>query len=229
MKIFKIIARLLFSLCLPVLLFTASVSLAANSPQLYEYGFNKYDVSKVTGLAPAELDKIAQGLIGYWNSGDETFNITVTKNGQPFTIFNEREVQHLKDVKAMFRLVYKCLLGSFIYALLYVLATLFWWRDRRQLALGLMWGSGFSIALMAALGLAAIFDFHWLFWQFHLISFANDLWLLNPATDYLIMLFPEGFWFDAAIFCSVLKIVLALILGGVGWWMRRKYRDVKYG
>jgi integral membrane protein (TIGR01906 family) len=226
MNIVKIIARWLFSLCMPVLLFTFSVTLAANCIWLYEYGFNKYDVGKVTGLAPEEMEKVAQGLIGYWNSGDETFNITVTKDGQAFTVFNDKEVQHLVDVKAIFRLVYKCLLGSFIYALIFLGLNLFLWRDRRQLAWGLIWGSGFSILVMLVLGLAAIIDFHWLFWQFHLLSFANDLWLLNPTRDYLIMLFPEGFWFDAAIFCSVLKIALALILGGVGWWLLRRPRLV---
>ena len=225
MKIVKIIAQWLFSLCLPVFLFTFSISLAANLPWLYEYGFNKYDVSKVTGLAPAELEKVAHGLIGYWNSSDDTFNITVIKDGQPFTVFNEREVLHLKDVKAVFRLVYKCLLGSFIYVLCYLGAVLFWWRDKKRLALGLMWGSGFSIALMVARGLAAIFDFYRLFWQFHLVSFTNDLWLLDPARDYLVMLFPEGFWFDATMFCSALKIVLAVILGGLGWWIKRKFNN----
>ena len=223
MKTVKILAQWLFVLCLPVLLFTASVSFAANSSWLYEYGFNKYDVSQVTGLAPAELEKVARGLISYWNSGDETFNITVIKEGQPFTLFNEREVNHLKDVKAIFQLVYKLLMGTGIYALIYTGIALFWWRDKRRLGLGLLWGSGLSIALMVALGLAAIFDFHWLFWQFHLASFTNDLWLLDPTRDYLAMLFPEGFWFDAAIFCSAFKIVMALILGGVGWWVKKKY------
>jgi integral membrane protein (TIGR01906 family) len=224
MKITKLVARWLFSLTIPVLLFTISVSFAANSAWLYEWGFSRYDVGSVTGLAPEELDKIAHGLIDYWNSGDETINITAIKDGQSFTVFTEREVSHLVDVKAMFRLVYKCLMGSFIFALIFLVLNLFLWRDRRQLAWGLIWGGIFSIAIMVALGLAAIIDFHWLFWQFHLVSFANDLWLL-PFNDYLIMLFPEGFWFDAAIFCTVLKIVMALILGGVGIWILRKYRN----
>jgi hypothetical protein len=45
--------------------------------------------------------------------------------------------------------------------------------------------------------------------------------VLNPATDYLIMLFPRGFWFDAAIFCAAGTAFLALVLGGVGWWRIR--------
>ncbi|MDD2471668.1 MAG: DUF1461 domain-containing protein, partial [Dehalococcoidales bacterium] len=41
-----------------------------------------------------------------------------------------------------------------------------------------------------------------------LISFSNDLWLLDPAKDYLIMMFPQGFWADAAL------LVAALTAGG---------------
>jgi len=68
---------------------------------------------------------------------------------------------------------------------------------------------------MLALGLGMLLNFDRLFLQFHLISFANELWLLDPTKDYLIMLFPRGFWYDAAIFCASLTAGLAVILGGV--------------
>jgi uncharacterized membrane protein len=51
--------------------------------------------------------------------------------------------------------------------------------------------------------------------QFHLLSFSNQFWQLNPAKDYLIMLFPGGFWSDAALFCALATVGLAVILGGV--------------
>ena len=219
MKITKKIFLVLFVLALPVMLFTTSVSTAANCIWLYRYGFARYGVSETTGLSGAELDKAARGLIDYFNNSDAEISVTVIKDGQPFTLFNEREVGHLVDVKALFRFVYKCLLISFIYVLVFALVSLFLWKDKRLLATGLVWGSGLSILLMVILGLAALVDFRWLFWQFHLLSFTNDLWLLDPSTDYLIMLFPEGFWFDAAIICSAFKVLLALILGFVGWKM----------
>jgi integral membrane protein (TIGR01906 family) len=222
MKNVKIIAQWLFILCLPVLLLTASVSGAANSLWLYKYGFNKYDISQVTGLAPAELDKAARGLIGYFNSGDELIDLTVEKEGKPFTLFNEREVSHLKDVKGLFRLVYKILLGSMVYALVFIGLNLFWWRDKRRLGGGLFFGSCLTLALMVALGLVMAFDFDQFFLQFHMLSFANDFWMLDPAEDYLIMLFPQGFWFDAALFCAIVTAAGAVIIGGVGWWQLRK-------
>jgi len=68
---------------------------------------------------------------------------------------------------------------------------------------------------MLALGLGTLLGFDQLFWQFHLISFANELWMLDPTKDYLIMLFPQGFWYDATLFCALSTAGLAIILGGV--------------
>jgi len=36
------------------------------------------------------------------------------------------------------------------------------------------------------------------------------------------MLFPRGFWYDAALFCALSTAVGALILGGVGWWLKKR-------
>jgi integral membrane protein (TIGR01906 family) len=138
------------------------------------------------------------------------------------TLFSEREVTHLKDVKGLFSMVYKVLLGSFIYAVVFIGLSLFWWRDRKLLGGGLFFGGCLTLALMLVLGLVIAFDFEGFFLQFHLLSFANDLWMLNPATDYLIMLFPQGFWFDAALFCALATAGGALILGVVGWWQWRR-------
>lgn len=217
----KIAAKWLFIICLPALLLTASVSWAVNSQWLYQYGFDEYNVSQTTGLAQSELEKAAEGLIDYFNSGEETISLTVMKDGEAFELFNAREVAHLRDVKGLFRLVYWVLLGTVVYACIYAFVSFFWWKDRRRLAWGLVGGGGLTLVLMLALGLAALLDFDWLFLQFHLLSFANELWMLDPATDYLIMLFPRGFWFDAAIFCALATAVGALILGGVGWWRLR--------
>ena len=215
MKILGIVARWLFILCLPLLLLTASIGVAVNSLALYEYGFQKYDVSETTGLAEAELETAAMGLISYFNSGEEYITLTVVKDGEPFELFNEQEVAHLRDVKDLIQLDYHFLLGTLIYMLGYAGFSLIWRKDWRWLARGAVVGSGITLVLMLALGLGILLDFDQLFWQFHIISFANELWQLNPATDYLIMLFPQGFWYDAASFCTLAVALGAVVLDGV--------------
>ena len=217
MKGLVIAAKWLFILCLPVLLLTASIGWAVNSQWLYKYGFEKYNVSQTTGLAEVELEKAATGLISYFNWGDEHISLTVIKDGEPFELFNQREVAHLRDVKGLIRLDYWVLLGTLIYTLSYAGVSLFWRRRRywRRLGWGVVSGSGITLALMLAIGLGILLNFDQLFYQFHLLSFTNELWQLDPTRDYLIMLFPGGFWYDAAIFCALATAGLAIILGGV--------------
>lgn len=216
MKILMLVARWLFVLCLPLLLLSASIGGMFNSLALYHYGFDKYGVSQTTGLPDAELDKAARGLIHYFNSGDEYINLTVVKNGQTYTLFNEREVVHLKDVKGLFRLDYWIFLGALIYALIYV-SFFIWLRAWRRLSAGLVWGGGLTLGLMLLFGLSAMLNFDQFFLQLHLLSFANELWQLNPSQDYLIMLFPGGFWYDVTLFIAIATSVGAVILGGVGY------------
>lgn len=215
MKPLFILARWLFILCLPLLLIAASIGLAFNSQWFYEYGFKKYDVDQTTGLAQSELSKVAAGLIAYFNSGDELIDLTVTKDGKPFPIFNQKEITHLKDVKDLFRFDYTVLLVTFLYALLYAAAMFFWRKESRQLAKEALYGAGLTLFLMVALGISALIDFDGLFLQFHLLSFANEFWMLDPTKDYLIMLVPRGFWFDAVLFVVLMVLAGALILGGV--------------
>ena len=190
-----------------------------NSSGLYSYGFEKYDVSRTTGIAETELEKAATELISYFNSGDEYINVKVMKNGETFQLFNQREIIHLRDVKRLIRLDYYLFLGTLIYVLGYSIASLFWRKKRywRQLAWGVASGSSITLALMLVIGLGTLFNFDQLFLQFHLLSFSNDLWLLDPSRDYLIMLFPGGFWYDVAIFCALVTAGLALILGGAAF------------
>ena len=227
MRILGIIAKWLFILCLPLLLLTASLGWTINSLWLYKYGFEKYNVSQTTGLAEVELEKAAKGLISYFNSNKEYINLTVLKDGSPFELFNQREVIHLKDVKGLIWLDYWVLLGTLIYALGYAGVSLLWQkgRYRRQLAWGGVGGSSATLALMLALGLGMLTGFDQLFLQFHLISFTNELWQLDPSKDYLIMLFPQGFWLDATLFFAIATVVGAVVLGGAaGVYLKRTKR-----
>lgn len=224
MIVTKTATRWLFIAALPFLLLTASISSAVNCPALYRHGFTTYDISLATGFDEATLDEIAVGLIHYFNAGDDAIDITVTKDGASFSLFNGRETGHLKDVKGLFRFGYAVLLGTLVYAVLFLLAALVWWKDRRALGTGLLFGGGLTLVLMAVFGIIMAVDFNAFFLQFHLLSFANDLWLLNPATDYLIMLFPEGFWFDAAFVIAAGAAGGALLAGLLGWFLRKTER-----
>jgi len=201
-------------------LLTASIGWAANSLWLYENGFEKYSVRQYPELAEFDLEKIATGLIAYFNSGDEYISLTVMKDGEPFELFYEQEIIHLKDVKGLIWLDYRLLLGTLIYVLAYAGVGLFWRRDRRRVAWGVVWGSSITLGIIAALGIVStLVDFGEAFTQFHFLAFTNELWMFDPTKDYtkdyLIMLVPEPFWYEATLICGGITAGLAVILGGV--------------
>lgn len=223
MKALATSAKWLFMLCLPVLLITASLGWAANSLWLYKYDFEKYNVSQTTGLPDSELENIYAELISYFNSDADYINITVVRDGESFELFNQREIIHLRDVKRLIQLDYGVGLGTLVYILAYAGVCLFWKKRRywRHLAWGLVGGGGITLGLMLASALGILLSFDWLFWQFHVISFSNQFWLLDPTKDYLKMLFPDGFFYEATMLCAAVTAALAIILGGVGgWWLR---------
>jgi len=213
-KALSTINAILFIICIPLLLITTNVRFAVNDMRLYEYGFNKYHISEESGLNKGNLTEIAHELITYFNSNEEYADISV---------YNQRDIAHLKDVKGLIQLVYRLQFVALGYIVVYILFNLLimgsaFWRD---LARRLIWGSWTTIALLAALGLAAVVDFDQFFLLFHLVSFRNDFWQLYPG-DKLLLMFPEGFFQDAALFIAGAAILEAIIIGAAAWYFLKR-------
>ncbi len=212
------LSTLVFAVCVPCFLITAAVAWAFNDPGLYHRGFQKYGVSRVTGINESDLRKVGTELRSYFNSGNEPLSIKARVYGEELELFNEREVLHMRDVK---RLVW----GVYVIALLsglYLAAVTGWDLTRRRRyayrlwARRAIWGGGVTIGLIVLFGLFALTGFDSLFTTFHRISFANNLWQLDPRRDYLLMLFPLGFWFDATVSVALRAIAGALIFMAAG-------------
>ncbi|UCC61062.1 MAG: TIGR01906 family membrane protein [Dehalococcoidia bacterium] len=221
MRALSALSIVLFVFCIPILLITTNLRLAANETRLYEYGFNKYDVSAATGLDAAELRDFANQMITYFNSDDELFETE---------LFNEREIAHLKDVKGLIRLAYYLQLASAIYIALYIAGS-FAVRRRAlwpDFAKRLVWGGGTTVAFLAIFGFWAATDFDSLFLLFHLVGFRNDLWQLYPG-DTMILMFPQGFFNEAALFVAGATIVEAIMIAGAAWGLPKLIRRLKTG
>ncbi len=232
MKVVDAVLRWLFILCMPLLLLAAAFRIPASSAFFYEYLFNKYQVGTTTGLDQTGLHQAAQGMVDYFNSDQQYIDLTVTKNGQPFKLFNEREIVHLKDVKSLFRFDLHVLWVTGALALVFVgYSILRGGNGRRRLAQGALIGGALTLGLMAAIGIGMLFDFDTLLLQFHLLSFANDFWQLDPTRDYLIMLITHGVMYEGAFTVAGATALGALVVGGAGGgyllYLRSKDRRAK--
>ena len=231
MKVARGVAFWLFLCCLPVLIVATNLGWAVSEIRLYEYGFDKYQISQATGIDELELKRIAQHLIDYFNLGADSAQLGVVRGGEELNLFNERELVHLEDVRDLIQLDHWVLSGAFALMVICALVLLLWLKDGwRTLVNGLFWGSLTTLGLVIVLALWALFGFEQLFILFHLVSFSNTYWVLDPARDYLIMLFPGGFFYDAALFVFGVVIAEGLLVGGVAFGvLRSKGGGVGFG
>lgn len=102
----------LFIVAVPLFLVTASVTWAFNSPGLYNDGFGKYSISRISGITDTDLSQVGADIRSYINSGDEPLSVQTRILGEKRDLFNDREVAHMKDVKQLVRGVYVLALVS---------------------------------------------------------------------------------------------------------------------
>ena len=208
---------MLFVPAFAIFIVAAGVTWALNDLGLYNRGFEKYGISRATGITPAGLHDAGATIRNYFNSADEPLVVRAVVYGEERELFTEKEVHHMRDVKGLVRGVY--LVGGG--ALVYILGVLIGGYAgsgssyTRQLARMLLWSGVATLVALVVFGVFAAVAFPWLFWVFHLVSFSNDLWLLDPRNDYLLIMFPLGFWFDATmrVAATAAASACALIIG----------------
>ncbi len=229
-KIAEKVIYWLFVCCLPVLLVTSTIRWEINELRLYDYGFDKYQISQATGIDKLELRRVARHLIDYFNSRIDTAQITVAKGGEEFSLFNERELIHLRDVKDLIQMDYRVQMVALSLMVICVFVLIFGFRAGWLIFVrGLFWGGIFTLGLVVVLALWALFGFEQLFILFHLVSFPNEYWILDPARDYLIRLFPEGFFYDAALLGFAAILLKGVFISGVTFGILRLVDKAKEG
>jgi len=225
------LASALFIACIPVFLLLSNVRIAATEEAVYGYGFSAYNVPAVTGLDRAQLDRAASEIVDYFTSGDpdSLLDIRVTmQGGEPQPLYSEREVIHMRDVKQLFQFFFRMHEFTFVYIVVYVAGVYLWSREQslRRLARQAVTAGVVTAVALGLAAMAVLVGFDELFTGFHIISFSNDFWQLDPTRDRLVQMFPMGFWFDVSIGVGVLTILQGglVALGGYAYleWSERR-------
>ncbi len=122
-------------------------------------------------------------------------------------MYNVRELQHMRDVKAVTQIMFT---AASVIGLM-VLASLAWlWRTSpTRVRQGLLNGSLLTLSLIAVIVILAITSWDVFFTGFHDLFFADGTWQF-AYSDTLIRLFPEQFWFDAALVIGGLTSLTAV-------------------
>jgi len=171
--------------------------------------------AKAAGVDEETLGRIGDMLMDYLDGARGDLNMTAQVNGAGQSVFNEREVAHMADVKRLFDLERRVVPAFFFpgVALLAVGLIGGGWAGRLRRA-GLT-GQIFWLSLLAFMAVWAAIDFNGVFRIFHRLLFTNDLWLLNPETDLMIRMLPEPFFMKLALRAAVWMLAGQLLLAAL--------------
>lgn len=214
------LARALLAVALPVfLLLTGARLVTTNTFVRLEYNRPGFPDDPY-GLTRDQRLEYAPYTLEYLRSDkDITYLAALQLEGEP--MFTTRELRHMEDVKVVMRAAFRLHL-ALAGLLLGIGLGLAWYRPARTaLRRGLSAGALYTLALIGVLVVVVVAGWDRFFETFHRVFFDGDSWVFSRRTT-LIRLFPEQFWFDAALTIGTLAVVGSLlILLAVAVWERR--------
>lgn len=212
MKKFNSFLSVLFGFFLLVALLLQVLDAACFDLSFYTKEYQKYNNAEIIGISDEELMDTTEVLLDYITDKREDMVAYATIDGVEREVFNQREKDHMVDVKKLYLLAmtvkHICAFAAIGIAVYFAFTHKK--QALKQLAKGYQRACGIFVAILAGLALAAYIDFTRFWTLFHQILFSNDLWLLNPKTDIMILMVPEGFFYDL-----VFKIAFWFILIGI--------------
>ena len=184
---------------------------------VYEREYTKYQVLRELDMEMEEAMYVTREMMAYLKGDRERLSVVTTVEGTEQDFFNEQDRLHMDDVQGLFLGGLALRRGAFavLAAALVFLAAACRKEMWRTLARSFQAVLGILAALILFLGIAMARNFNAVFTKFHEIFFDNDLWIFNPAEDYMIRMLPEGLFFDmviriGGIFLAGLAVLLIL-------------------
>ncbi len=208
MKKWLWLPSLIITLVIPIILVLTSARVLFTPAFLaHEYSLKNFPPDEF-GFSTA--DRLHWGTLSinylFNSAGIEFLSDLKLEDGQ--SLYNERELRHMVDVKILVQAALKVWYCSLvIFALLILFACLVNWLP--QFAKAVSAGGWLTVGLMGLIMAGTLIDFDELFTQFHHIFFTGDTWLFY-TDDTLIRLLPIKLWSDAFLIIGIFTIIGAL-------------------
>ena len=212
--------KILMIVFLPLLIFLLVSKFAVFDDSFYKEKFLQYNVRQ---NVPNEAS------LHY-----KVINFVQAKSNEIPDEFNEREKQHLQDVRnaiSASKIILYALLIFFIAVLLVSAFTLKFNNNMITFAGKVMlFGGLLTIMIAASLFLLVTFNFSSTFESFHRLFFKSGTYTFDPAKELIVNLYPERMFMDLGIKISEWVIVSAIvvILLGVFLLLNSKNKKNKY-
>ena len=135
----KVLAVVVFVLCVPLFLIAVNVRWVINAPALYSYGYDRHErqIRYYLDIERDEYISCGRQIRDYFNNGEEFLSMNVAIRGIQYpNIYNEIEVIHMYDVKQLVRGVYRVSEFTGAYLRGFLLVGFFIWRRDFLIPLG---------------------------------------------------------------------------------------------
>ena len=200
----------LFGWCFIIICVVFSIKSTALNPN------EEMELASDIGVSKKDLNQSIRLLLDYLNDKRNDIKGHITWYGVSQETFNEKETSHMVDVKALYQNALKVAKMAFI---ILGLVVLYFYLNDKTLMLAYL-SKGFLIAMFTFILMLVFFGF-WIltdftsFWTwFHTIFFSNQLWLLDPNTDFMICMLPETIFYKLVLAC-VVKVICFMALASV--------------
>ena len=204
-----------FSIIVALLITSFEIAMYSDF-DVYRQEYEKYDVLSDLDMTMDDVMYVTHEMMDYLRGEGDTLSVMTTVEGKEQDFFNEQDRFHMGEVRDLFIGGLNIRLGACAAAVLCVLFLLFTRADiKKIIPRSYRIALGVTGAAVLLIGIAAVVDFNAVFVQFHHIFFDNDLWIFDPAEDYMIRMLPEGLFYDmvmriGAIFVAGLAVLLVL-------------------
>ncbi|MFR8071628.1 MAG: TIGR01906 family membrane protein, partial [Anaerovoracaceae bacterium] len=217
MKVVHWVIGMIFSFSLIAALLFTSCEIAIYSDfDVYEREYEKYDVLSELDMTMDDAMYVTHEMMDYLRGDRETLSVVTDVDGKRQDFFNQQDRFHMSEVRGLFLGGMAIRAGACVSMVVCIILLLLMKADVRRIL-----PSSYLIALaavglsLAVAGVMALVDFNAVFVMFHHLFFDNDLWIFDPAEDYMIRMLPEGLFADMAARIGVIfaaGLVISLIL-----------------
>ena len=172
-----------------------------------------------------ELMEATEALLLYIQGDRDTIMVDVEIDGETVPFYNEREAEHMIDVKVLYEnamtVMWVCIAA---FAVLTALQLILFKKQGAKSAIkGFFAANIISAAIIAALAVFLLVDFDTFWTSFHHVFFSNDLWQMNIFTDRMIQLFSGGdFFFTVCVRVVLWAVGIDVLLLLVAFAAKRK-------
>jgi integral membrane protein (TIGR01906 family) len=195
--------------CLLITSLIFAIETTAFQKSFYASFYENSNLEQSLQVSLEDIEKSMNLMLDYLQDQRDDLDGTITRAGIEKEVYNEKEKLHMQDVKALYK--HAKMAGYIALGLLIVLGSYLLIHYKKEglrlLAAGILEAAGCFLILLAFIGLWAATDFTDFWTHFHQLFFDNDLWLLDPATDFMICICPEEMFYQL-----VFKIIFRFLL-----------------